>query len=391
VGQAPDLCSELQDHDHERAEQLQNDAPTDMVYEHEDVDPVQHRLVRWREIGAYSANIWVSCFTRPTLEGIRLATWTGLQQSILERCTGIIYKNGAQFASKTDRSSTTVDAQGRGPSLAIGSFLSAGLFQAPPPKSDEREAQLQSREQALRNREKVHNQRERALESVAAAQAKKNQEIEKAQGTYKQLLNFQDKQLLNSQFREIALEEALAQLNRGRAQGEVEPSEGNVGRRRDQADKFLALMTVQVVSSSSDEAEEVLSAKVSGKSGRVPEVEEQEEQVAEEEEEEEEEEETEETLAEEAGEFEEEQVVEENVATSEQDDGGEGDEDSQLDEVDTTSISKIKTRRKKPADPDDADDFDVERQREHEVVHAGKALHVKNVETFRIPVKEMGD
>ncbi|CAE8586813.1 unnamed protein product, partial [Polarella glacialis] len=52
-----------------------------MIYDHEDVDHVQHRLVRWRDIGEYSANVWVSCYTKPTIEGIRLGPYTATQQS----------------------------------------------------------------------------------------------------------------------------------------------------------------------------------------------------------------------------------------------------------------------------------------------------------------------
>jgi len=75
----------------------------DMIQNHEDIDNVQHRLVRWRSVGDWSANIWVSCYTQPTVEGIRLNTFTAVQQSVLERCSAIIYKHNADFASATDR------------------------------------------------------------------------------------------------------------------------------------------------------------------------------------------------------------------------------------------------------------------------------------------------
>merc|ERR1740138_919240 len=114
-----------------------------MVCDHEDIDTVQHRLVRWRSIGEYSADIWVSCYTHPTLEGIRLATWTAVQQSVLERCSAIIYKNGAEFASMTDRYPHPYP-KSEDPNKTMGEMLTEKFYNTF--ATDARENQLQSRE-----------------------------------------------------------------------------------------------------------------------------------------------------------------------------------------------------------------------------------------------------
>lgn len=164
----------------------------DMVNHHEDVDSVQHRLVRWREIGAFSANIWVSCYTRPTLDGIRLGPWTAAQQSILERCTGIIYKNEAQFACSTDRFTNAVEKDKSSEGLpGMGKFLSDSFFRSNDTSHkalDQRESQQDGREQALRLKENALKERERELEAVEAAQAKKEKAIAQASEKYKQVL-----------------------------------------------------------------------------------------------------------------------------------------------------------------------------------------------------------
>lgn len=163
-----------------------------MIMEHEDVDNVQHRLVRWREIGDYSANIWVSCYTKPNMEGIRLATYTAVQQSILERCSAIIYKHGAEFANLTERLSKTVDSDSGGNSLQkLGNVLTdklAETFSSAREPQSALEDQLQSREQVLRRKEKELKERERELEGEAAALIQRDQEVAAAQEKYRQLL-----------------------------------------------------------------------------------------------------------------------------------------------------------------------------------------------------------
>jgi len=74
-----------------------------MMDEHAEVDNVQHRLVRWRQVGDYYASIWLSCYTHSTEEGIRLKHYIAVEQSILERAAAIIYRNGADFASSIER------------------------------------------------------------------------------------------------------------------------------------------------------------------------------------------------------------------------------------------------------------------------------------------------
>jgi len=74
----------------------------DMIRSHPQVDSVTHRLVGWRQVGDYSANIWLSCYTKSTEQDIKLSHYIMVEQSVLERCTTIIYKHGADFASSTE-------------------------------------------------------------------------------------------------------------------------------------------------------------------------------------------------------------------------------------------------------------------------------------------------
>lgn len=135
--------------------------------EHEDIDTVQHRLVRWRGIGDWSATIWVSCYTQPTAEGIRLAKWTEVQQSVLERSSAIVYKHGAGFASLTDRypreTSRPSDLQVGG----VGRLIADKFVET---FRDSRESQLESREQVLRRREADLKECQRELEAEAERQ-----------------------------------------------------------------------------------------------------------------------------------------------------------------------------------------------------------------------------
>ncbi|CAK0880470.1 unnamed protein product [Prorocentrum cordatum] len=160
----------------------------EMINSHEDIDTVQHRLVRWRSIGQYSAEIWVSCYTKPTMEGIRLATFTATLQSVLERCSAIVYSNGAEFASINDRYGYP-----RGPGVAeevddpknLGQIITDKLYST---FSSARESQLKSREQVLWEREKNVKQLKRDVEAAAALQRDKEQEIARAAERYRELL-----------------------------------------------------------------------------------------------------------------------------------------------------------------------------------------------------------
>lgn len=156
-----------------------------MIYDHEDIDTVQHRLVRWREVGEFSANIWVSCYSKPTVEGIRLGPWTAVQQSVLERCSAIIYKHGAQFANLTERITVADPGAEKSGDKNIGTMLTDKLFET---FSSAREMQLESREQVLRNREREVKERERDLESMILAQAEREEQITAAAEKYRRLM-----------------------------------------------------------------------------------------------------------------------------------------------------------------------------------------------------------
>ena len=74
----------------------------EMIRSHQQIDGVTHRLVGWREVGDYYASIWLSCYTKSTEQDIKLSHYIAVEQSVLERCTAIIYKHGADFASSTE-------------------------------------------------------------------------------------------------------------------------------------------------------------------------------------------------------------------------------------------------------------------------------------------------
>jgi len=156
----------------------------EMINEHEDIDVVQHRLVRWRSIGTYSANIFLSCYTHPTADGIRLATFCSVQQSILERCSQIVYKHAAQFASETDRYQAESEGlDGIGLTKLFDSFNSS---------TTGREEQLEAREQVLRQRERELKERERSAEAEAEKLAQKSSIIKKAESMMQELVETQD-------------------------------------------------------------------------------------------------------------------------------------------------------------------------------------------------------
>jgi len=142
----------------------------EMIGQHEDIDNVQHQLVRWRGVGDYSADIWLSCYTKPSIEGIRLKSYTATQQSVLERCSQIVYKHDAAFASATDRIQYTEGGSPDG-SKSIGQMFKDTFNTA-------RESQLQSREEVLRQREKDIKELERELEQKSEEQARAEKEIQ---------------------------------------------------------------------------------------------------------------------------------------------------------------------------------------------------------------------
>eukprot|EP00928_Gymnodinium_smaydae_P061809 TRINITY_DN457_c1_g1_i2.p1 TRINITY_DN457_c1_g1~~TRINITY_DN457_c1_g1_i2.p1 ORF type:complete len:937 (+),score=214.40 TRINITY_DN457_c1_g1_i2:67-2811(+) len=75
-----------------------------MIEDHADIDRRLHRLCRWRGVGDYYATVWLSCYTKPTMDGITLRHYIAVQQSILERAAAVMYKYGADFASSLERS-----------------------------------------------------------------------------------------------------------------------------------------------------------------------------------------------------------------------------------------------------------------------------------------------
>lgn len=169
-----------------------------MIDHHEDIDNIQHRLVRWRSVGEWSANIWVSCYTHPTVEGIGVASYSAVEQSVLERCAAIIFKHGADFASATDRYQQNAGGRKVDGGLAeIGksffeTFNTASVS----------ESELDSREQVLRQREKEVKEQERDLKRLAEELKHRQEEVQRAQKRARQRMeNTSDSQLTSSGLR----------------------------------------------------------------------------------------------------------------------------------------------------------------------------------------------
>lgn len=152
----------------------------EMINEHEDVDTVQHRLVRWRGIGSYSANIWVSCYTKPTVEGIRLRSFTLVQQSVLERCASIVYKHGADFASSNVRYNTGPSpayVERGSPNFAEKFFDTFTGTGAPAQNTTESREQMEARDKVLVQREQEVKQAERKVEEEREALAERERDL----------------------------------------------------------------------------------------------------------------------------------------------------------------------------------------------------------------------
>lgn len=76
---------------------------------------LRHQLVRWRSVGEFSAprpsfrgrfqgdlaqseaDIWLSCYTKPSIEGIRLKSYTATQQSAAQSMSFTIAIGHASF------------------------------------------------------------------------------------------------------------------------------------------------------------------------------------------------------------------------------------------------------------------------------------------------------
>eukprot|EP00413_Alexandrium_margalefii_P023177 CAMPEP_0204557818 /NCGR_PEP_ID=MMETSP0661-20131031/30622_1 /ASSEMBLY_ACC=CAM_ASM_000606 /TAXON_ID=109239 /ORGANISM="Alexandrium margalefi, Strain AMGDE01CS-322" /LENGTH=106 /DNA_ID=CAMNT_0051564963 /DNA_START=86 /DNA_END=403 /DNA_ORIENTATION=+ len=101
------------------------------------------------------------------MEGIRLGAYTAVQQSVLERCSQIVYKHGADFASLTDRFPF---AQEQETPKTLENVITEKLFDT---FNSSRESQLESREQVLRQREREVKEYERENEAEAEKLAQK--------------------------------------------------------------------------------------------------------------------------------------------------------------------------------------------------------------------------
>jgi len=113
---------------------------------------------------------------------------TEVQQSILERASAIVYKHGAQFASRFGKD------ESRKPSPEMARNAQRALppaeesFPSRPVVASDHEDQLRSREEALRQREKGVKERERLVEAIAASQEKKDLALSQMLEKYTQLL-----------------------------------------------------------------------------------------------------------------------------------------------------------------------------------------------------------
>lgn len=76
------------------------------ILSRDDLDPRQHRLVFFREVGEYSVDIWLSCFTR----SVFLTDYLSTQQEILFEVDQIVRRHGARFATSLQREQIMVGA-----------------------------------------------------------------------------------------------------------------------------------------------------------------------------------------------------------------------------------------------------------------------------------------
>lgn len=164
-----------------------------MLDEHQDIDCIQHKLVRWRQVGDYYATVWISCYTRSTAEGIRLKHFIAVEQSVLERTAAILYKNGADFATSLERSkSKSLEA-----AEATGPPGGASL----PSRKDEREDDgelrerervlRESREEALRAKEEKVRVKERQIDSLQELLDERARELEEREAELRAAPEFQ--------------------------------------------------------------------------------------------------------------------------------------------------------------------------------------------------------
>jgi len=80
----------------------------DFIENHKDLDPEQHRHARFRQIGAYGAIIWVSCYTK----GVNLTDWVTVTEDVLLGIKNIMFKHGMTFATTLERETKRVDSTG---------------------------------------------------------------------------------------------------------------------------------------------------------------------------------------------------------------------------------------------------------------------------------------
>ncbi|CAK0800185.1 unnamed protein product, partial [Prorocentrum cordatum] len=147
-----------------------------MLEQHQDLDCIQHKLVRWRQVGDYYATVWLSCYTKSTEEGIRTKHFIAVEQSVLERTAAILYKHGADFATSLERSTSTAleaaEAAGPARSREAGREASGGELRA-------RERVLrESREEALRAKEAKVRATELRIDGLQGVLEERARELE---------------------------------------------------------------------------------------------------------------------------------------------------------------------------------------------------------------------
>ncbi|CAK0908554.1 unnamed protein product [Prorocentrum cordatum] len=154
-----------------------------MLEEHNDLDTIQHRLVRWRQVGDYYATVWLSCYTRSTEEGIRLKHFIAVEQSVLERTAAILYKHGADFATSLERfrsKSTALEAaEATQPARGAAPRSWKGEGEAGDGELRERERVLrESREEALKAKEEKVRLKERQIDKLEQTLEERAKELE---------------------------------------------------------------------------------------------------------------------------------------------------------------------------------------------------------------------
>lgn len=145
-----------------------------LIQNHKQLDPEQHRLVRLRRIDDYAAVIWVSCYTK----GISLREFLEVKENVFLRIKDIFLKHGTMFANSLDRESRKVmDPAGD------GAGEEEEVMRRQPLRDASQKAELASELRNLKQMQERNWERERVLKEGEEALEARKKELELDQET----------------------------------------------------------------------------------------------------------------------------------------------------------------------------------------------------------------